>query len=71
MTNGSDVMRQYLLALYRDYAVPIHPEQTQQVSAGVSALGDKLTNAGSFVFKSGLLPADSATVARLTREEAS
>ena len=57
-------MTQYLLALYRDYAVPSSPERTQEVWAGVNALGDKLTDAGAFVFKGGLLPAESATVVR-------
>jgi hypothetical protein len=71
MTNGSDVMRQYLLALDREYAVPLPPEQTLQAWAGVKALGDNLTDAGAFEFKSGLLPAESATVARLTKEQAS
>lgn len=64
-------MPQYLLALYRECAVPVHQGQTQQVSTGVNALGDELTDAGPFVFKTGLLPADSATVARLTEEQAS
>jgi hypothetical protein len=59
------VMTQYLLALYRDYAVPISPERTQQVWAGVSALSDRLTDAGAFVFKGGLQGgAESATVVR-------
>jgi hypothetical protein len=49
------VITQYLLALYRDYAVPNSPEQTQQVRAGVNVLGDKLTDAGAFVSKSGPL----------------
>lgn len=31
-------MAQYLLALYRDYAVPVSPERSQQVWAGVSEL---------------------------------
>jgi hypothetical protein len=48
------VMTQYLLALYRDYGVPISPERTQQVWAGVNALGDKLEDAGAFVFKGGM-----------------
>ena len=30
-------MTQYLLALYRDYAVPIPPERSRQVWAGVSS----------------------------------
>jgi hypothetical protein len=59
------VMTQYLLALYRDYAVPIPPERTQQVWAGVSALGDKLEDAGAFVFKGGMQGGpESATVVR-------
>jgi hypothetical protein len=59
------VMTQYLLALYRDYAVPIPPERTRQVWAGVNELGDRLTDAGAFVFKSGLQGgAESATVVR-------
>jgi hypothetical protein len=58
-------MGQYLLALYRDYAVPVPPERTQQVWAGVTELGDKLENAGAFVFKGGLQGgADAATVVR-------
>jgi hypothetical protein len=71
MTNGSDVMRHDLLALYREYAVYIPPEQLQQAWAGVNAFGDKLTDTGAFVFKSGLLPAESATAARLAKEQAS
>ncbi len=47
-------MTQYLLALYRDYAVPLPPERTQQVWAGVNELGDKLEGAGAFVFKGGM-----------------
>ncbi len=57
-------MTQYLLALYRDYAVPASPERSQQVWAGVNALGDKLEDAGAFVFQGGLVPAESATVVR-------
>jgi hypothetical protein len=58
-------MTQYLLALYRDYAVPISPERSQQVWAGVNSLGDRLTNAGAFVFKGGMRGgAESATVVR-------
>ena len=58
-------MTQYLLALYRDYAVPIPPERTRQVWAGVSELGDRLSDAGAFVFKSGLDGGpESATVVR-------
>src|SRR5258708_15114381 len=58
-------MAQYLLALYRDYAVPVSPETSQQVWAGVNELGDKLEDAGAFVFKGGLQGgAESATVVR-------
>jgi hypothetical protein len=58
-------MTQYLLALYRDYAVPTPPERTRQVWAGVSELSDRLTDAGAFVFKGGLQGgAESATVVR-------
>jgi hypothetical protein len=65
------VMPQYLLALYRECAVPIYPDQTQQVSTGVNGLGDKLTDASAFVFKTGLLRAESATAARMTEDQAS
>jgi hypothetical protein len=59
------VMTQYLLALYRDYAVPSSPERSQQVWAGVNALGDKLEAAGAFVFKGGMHGgAEAATVVR-------
>ena len=58
-------MTQYLLALYRDYAVTIPREQTQQVWADVNALGDKLTDAGAFVFQGGMDGGpESATVVR-------
>ena len=58
-------MTQYLLALYRDYAVPISPERSQQVWAGVNTLGDRMTDAGAFVFKGGMQGgAESATVVR-------
>jgi hypothetical protein len=58
-------MTQYLLALYRDYAVPIAPERSEQVWAGVSALGDKMEDAGAFVFKGGMQGGpESATVVR-------
>jgi hypothetical protein len=48
------IMAQYMLALYRDYDVPIPPEQTRQVWADVNELGDKLTAAGAFVFQGGM-----------------
>jgi hypothetical protein len=59
------VMTQYLLALYRDYAVPIPPEQTGQVWADVNALGERLRDAGAFVFQGGMNGGpESATVVR-------
>ena len=63
-------MPQYLLALYRDYSVPIPPERSQQVWAGVSELGDKLEEAGAFVFKGGLQGGgESATVVRQSGDD--
>ncbi len=63
-------MTQYLLALYRDYAVPAAPERSRQVWAGVNALGDKVTDAGAFVFKGGLRGGpESATVVRQSGDE--
>jgi len=64
-------MREYPLALCRELVVPIPAEETPQAWAGVNALGDELTDAGAFVFKSAPLPAESATAARLTRKQAS
>jgi hypothetical protein len=65
MTKGVIVMTQYLLALYRDYAVPVSPDRTQQVWAGVNSLGDKMTDTGAFVFKGGMQGGpESATVVR-------
>jgi hypothetical protein len=65
MATGVIVMTQYLLALYRDYALPMSPERSQQVWAGVNALGDKLEDAGAFVFKSGMQGGpEAATVVR-------
>jgi hypothetical protein len=59
------VMTQYLLALYRDYAVPIPPERRRQVWGGVGALIGKMEDAGAFVFKGGMQGgAESATVVR-------
>ena len=58
-------MAQYLLAIYRDYSVPVPPERSQQVWAGVNALGDKMEEAGAFVFKGGMQGGpESATVVR-------
>ena len=47
-------MTQYLLALYKADDEIISPERRWQVWADVNALGDKMTDAGAFVFKSGL-----------------
>ena len=58
-------MAQYLLALYRDYAIAIPPERSEQVWAGVNTLGDRMADAGAFVFKGGLHGGpESATVVR-------
>ncbi len=57
-------MTQYLLALYRADDEKHSPEQTRQVWADVNALGDKMTDAGAFVFQGGLISAESATVVR-------
>jgi hypothetical protein len=58
-------MTQYLLALYKADDELISPERSQQVWAGVNALGDRMTDAGAFVFKGGLRGgAESATVVR-------
>ena len=58
-------MTQYLLALYKADDEERPPEQTRQVWADVNALGDKLTDAGAFVFKGGLHGgAEAATVVR-------
>jgi hypothetical protein len=58
-------MSQYLLALYKSDDEVTPPERSQQVWAGVNALGDQMMAAGVFVFKSGLQGgAESATVVR-------
>jgi hypothetical protein len=59
------VMTQYLLALYKADDELISPERSRQVWAGVNALGDKLEDAGAFVFKSGMQGGpEAATVVR-------
>jgi hypothetical protein len=59
------VMTQYLLALYKADDELISPERSQQVWAGVNEVGDNMTDAGVFVFKSGLRGgSESATVVR-------
>jgi hypothetical protein len=47
-------MTQYLLSLYKADDERISPERSRQVWAGVGELGDKMTEAGAFVFKGGL-----------------
>ena len=64
-------MMQYLLAPYCECAVPIPPEQTQQVLGDGSALGDQLPDAGALVSSTGLLPAELVTAATPTREQTS
>jgi hypothetical protein len=59
------VMAQYLLALYKAADEHQSPEKTRQVWADVNALGDRLTNAGVFVFQGGMQGGpESATVVR-------
>jgi hypothetical protein len=58
------VMTQYLLALHRADGERRPEAQTRQVWADVKALGERLTDAGAFVFQGGLVPAESATVVR-------
>ena len=47
-------MTQYLLALYKADDELISPERSRQVWAGVNELGDRMRDAGAFVFKSGM-----------------
>ena len=63
-------MAQYLLAIHRDYAVPLAPEATGQKWADINALIDRMTDAGAFVFQGGLRGgAESATVVRQSGDE--
>lgn len=58
-------MTQYLLALYKADDERISAERSRQVWAGVNALGERMTDAGAFVFKAGLHGgSESATVVR-------
>jgi hypothetical protein len=67
---GVIVMTQYLLALYRDYAARIPPEQTRQVWDDVGALGERLRGAGAFVFQGGMNGGpESATVVRQSGDD--
>jgi hypothetical protein len=58
------ILPQYLLALHKADDDELSEEEMRQVWAGVSELADRMKDAGAFVFKSGLLPAASATVVR-------
>jgi hypothetical protein len=58
------IMPQYLLALHKADDDELSEEEMRQVWAGVNELADRMTDAGAYVFKSGLLPAASATVVR-------
>jgi len=63
-------MTQYLLALYKADDELIPPEKSRQVWAGVNALGDKMTDAGAFVFKAGLQGgSEAATVVRQSGDD--
>ncbi len=57
-------MTKYLLAMHKADADNLSPEQVRQVWTDVNALAGKMRDAGAFLFKSGLLPAESATVVR-------
>ncbi|HWG26519.1 hypothetical protein [Actinospica sp.] len=57
-------MAKYLLALYSADAERRSPDQVEKLWADVNALGEKLTEAGAFVFQGGLIGAESATVVR-------
>jgi hypothetical protein len=57
-------MPQYLLAMHKADDDELSEEEMRQVWAGVNALADRMKDAGAYVFKSGLLPAASATVVR-------
>jgi hypothetical protein len=58
------VMPQYLLSLHKADEDELSEEQMRQVWTGVNQLAERMTAAGAFVFKTGLLPAESATVVR-------
>ena len=63
-------MTQYLLALYKADDEALSPQRTRQVWAGVNALGDRMTDAGAFVFKAGLRGgAESANVVRQSGDD--
>ena len=57
-------MPRYLLALHKADDDELSEDEMRQVWAGVNELTARMTDAGAFVFKSGLLPAESATVVR-------
>jgi hypothetical protein len=58
-------MPQYLLALYKADNDELSPEQMRQCWADVNALAGRMTDAGAFVYKSGMQGgAESATVVR-------
>jgi hypothetical protein len=57
-------MPQYLLAMHKADDDELSEEEMRQVWASVNELAGRMTDAGVFVFKSGLLPAESATVVR-------
>jgi hypothetical protein len=58
------VVTKYLLAMHKADSDNLSPEGVREVWAGVNALASKMKDAGVFVFKSGLQPAESATVVR-------
>jgi len=63
-------MAQYLLAIRRDYSVPLAPDVTGQKWADIEALIDKMTDAGAFVFQGGLRGGgESATMVRQSGDD--
>src|SRR5450432_1536834 len=63
-------MAQYLLAIHRDYAVPLAPEVTRQKWADINALIDRMSDAGAFVFQGGLQGGpEAATVVRQSGDD--
>jgi hypothetical protein len=63
-------MQQYLLSVYQPDGEPPPPEVLGPITAGLQAWRDELTAAGAWVFTVGLHPASTATVVRVTGNEA-
>lgn len=64
-------MSQYLLSVHgseEDYAT-IDPAATQTMYADVEAFNEQVRQAGAWVYANGLMPAETATVVRVTNGE--